>query len=90
MTGVRFPVEAIHFLFPTYSIPTLELIQPAIRWTPGALSPGVKRQELEADHSSPSSTEVKNGEAKLPFPHMPFFDCAQLYNLGQGITLPLT
>jgi hypothetical protein len=27
----------------------------------GALSPGVKWQEREADHSPPSSAEVKNG-----------------------------
>jgi hypothetical protein len=51
---------------------------------------GVKRQEFEADHSSPSSTEVKNGEAMPPFPHVPSFDSAELYNLGQGIILPFT
>jgi hypothetical protein len=30
-----------------------------IQWVPGALSLGVKRPEREADHSSPSSEEVK-------------------------------
>jgi hypothetical protein len=34
--------------------------QPSIQWVPGALSLGVKRPWREADHSSPSSTEVKN------------------------------
>jgi hypothetical protein len=30
------------------------------KWVPGALSTGVKRPELEAEHSPPSSVEVKN------------------------------
>jgi hypothetical protein len=30
-------------------------------WVPGPLSLGVKRQGHEADHSPPSSTDVKNG-----------------------------
>jgi hypothetical protein len=34
--------------------------QPPIQWVPGALSLGVKRPEREADHSPPSSAEVKN------------------------------
>jgi hypothetical protein len=34
--------------------------QPPIQWVPGALSLGVKRSGREADHSPPSSTEVKN------------------------------
>jgi hypothetical protein len=32
------------------------------------VSPGVKRQGCEADHSSPSSAEVKNGRAIPPLP----------------------
>jgi hypothetical protein len=47
------------FPFDTASRPALELTQPPIQWVPGALSLGVKRLESEADHSSPSSTEVK-------------------------------
>jgi hypothetical protein len=34
------------------------------------LSPGVKRQGHEADHSPPCSAEVKGGEAIPPLPHM--------------------
>jgi hypothetical protein len=30
-----------------------------IEWVPGALSPGVNRQGPEADHSLPTSPEVK-------------------------------
>jgi hypothetical protein len=33
--------------------------QPPIQWVPGALSLGVKRPRREADHSPPSSAEVK-------------------------------
>jgi hypothetical protein len=48
------------FLFTVASRPTLRPIQPPIQWVPGAISPGVKRQGREADHSPPSSAEVKN------------------------------
>jgi len=34
--------------------------QPPIQWVTGTLSLGVERLEREADHSHPSSTEVKN------------------------------
>jgi hypothetical protein len=42
--------------------------QPPLHWVPGALSPGVKRQGREADHSPPSSAGVKNGGAVPPLP----------------------
>jgi hypothetical protein len=38
----------------------LGLTQPRIQWVPGALSLQVKRPGREADHSPPSSAEVKN------------------------------
>jgi hypothetical protein len=34
--------------------------QPPLQWVPGALSFGVKRQGREANHSPPSTAEVKN------------------------------
>jgi hypothetical protein len=34
--------------------------QPPIQWVPQAFSPGVKRTGHEADHSPPTSAEVKN------------------------------
>jgi len=37
---------------------------------PGALSPGGKRPEHEADHKPPSSAEVKLRGAIPTFPHM--------------------
>jgi hypothetical protein len=49
-----------NFLFTTASRPGLGPIQPPIQWVPGALSLGIKRPGHEADHSLPSSVEVKN------------------------------
>jgi hypothetical protein len=48
------------FLFTTASRTALGPTQPRIQWVPGALSLGVKRPGREADHSPPSSAEVKN------------------------------
>jgi hypothetical protein len=50
--------------------PALGLTQPPMQWVRGALSPGVKRPGREADHSPPSSAEVKNGGAIPPLPNM--------------------
>jgi hypothetical protein len=43
--------------------------QSSIQRAPGAVSPEVKRQRREADHSPPSSDKVKNGGAMPPLPH---------------------
>jgi hypothetical protein len=48
-----------NFLFSTSSIPVLRPIKPLIQWVPGALSPGIKRPGRGADHSPPTSAEVK-------------------------------
>jgi hypothetical protein len=48
------------FLSTTASRPALGPTQPPIQWVPEALSLEVKWPEREADHSSPSSIEVKN------------------------------
>jgi hypothetical protein len=47
------------YLFTTASSPALGPTQPPIQWVTGDLSPAVKRPEREADHSPPSSAEVK-------------------------------
>jgi hypothetical protein len=47
------------FVFATASRTALGLIQPPIQWVTGALSLRVKRPGREADHSPPSSAEVK-------------------------------
>jgi hypothetical protein len=48
-----------NFLFSTSSGPALGPTQPPTIWEPVALTPGKKRQGCEADHSPPSSAEVK-------------------------------
>jgi hypothetical protein len=58
------------FLFSTASRPALGPTQPPIQWYRGLFPRGLKRQGLEADHSPPSSAEVKKGGAIPPLPHM--------------------
>jgi hypothetical protein len=48
-----------NFLFSTTSIPALRLTQPPSQWVPGGLTPGLKRPGREADHSPPTSADVK-------------------------------
>jgi hypothetical protein len=48
------------FLFTTAFRPTQGPTQPPIQCVPGALSLGVERPVREADHSPPSSAQVKN------------------------------
>jgi hypothetical protein len=55
----RRPGMVKNFLFSTSSRPAVGPIQPPIQWVPGALSLGVKWLGHEADHSSPTSAEVK-------------------------------
>jgi hypothetical protein len=53
--------------------------QPPIQWVPGALSLAVKRPGREADHSPPSSAELKEWvELYLHSPNMPSWRGAQL------------
>jgi desulfoferrodoxin (superoxide reductase-like protein) len=56
--GVRVPVRSRIF-----SSPALGCTQHTIQWVTVALSPGVKRQGREADHSPPASAEVKENVA---------------------------
>jgi hypothetical protein len=68
------PAGVRDFLFSIASRPALGLTQPPIQCVPGALSPGVKRQECEADHSAPYTAEVTNG-AMPSLPHTPPWQC---------------
>jgi hypothetical protein len=49
--------------------PALRPTLPHVQWVLEAISPGLKRPGREADHSPPSSAEVKNGGVILPLPH---------------------
>jgi hypothetical protein len=60
------------FLFIIASRPALGPTQPPIQWVPGALSLGVKRPGREADHSPPSSAEVKNAWSYTSTPQYVF------------------
>jgi hypothetical protein len=53
------PSRVKNFLFSTSSRPDLAFIQLPSQWVSGALSPAVKRPGREADHSPPSTAEVK-------------------------------
>jgi hypothetical protein len=57
------------FVFSTASRPTLGPTQLPLQWVPGFYSREVKRPGREADHSPPSSAEVKNSGATHPLPH---------------------
>jgi hypothetical protein len=63
----------------TASRTALRPTQPPIQWVPGALSLGVRRPGREADHSPPSSAEVKERvEQYLHSPNTPSWRGAQL------------
>jgi hypothetical protein len=57
------------FLESTAYRPALGPTHPPIQWVLGALSLVVKRPGRDADHSPPSSAEVKSGGAMPPLPH---------------------
>jgi hypothetical protein len=56
--GVGVQVSVGSRIFFTSSRSDLGSTQPPIQWVPGALSPGVKQPDREADHSRPPSPEV--------------------------------
>jgi hypothetical protein len=80
---VRVPVGSRIFTSP----PALRSTQPPIQWIPGALSPGVKRPRREADHSPPTSTEVKKTWVYTSTPRYAFMaQCLVKYR--DNFTLP--
>jgi hypothetical protein len=79
-------VDFWHFVRLCPSRRTLGPTQPHIQWLAGAISPGVKRPGREADHSSPSSAEVKNGGAIPPLPPMSSWHSAKLIKHRENFT----
>jgi hypothetical protein len=78
------------FLFNTASRMALGLTQSPIQWVPGVPSLGSKQPGSEADHSPPSSAEVKECvELYIHSPNMPSWHDAQLKTAqGQLYLLP--
>jgi hypothetical protein len=67
MVGVRFPAEAGNFSL-RHRVQTASGAHPASYPVGTGGSQGVKRPAREADHSSPSSAEVKNGRSYTSTP----------------------
>jgi hypothetical protein len=75
------------FSTPPASIPSLRPTQDPVQWVLEALSSGVKRPRREADHSPPSSTEVKEWvELYLHSPNTPSWRGAQLMHRDNFVT----
>jgi hypothetical protein len=68
--GYRLDGQGKIIIFSTMSRPALGPTQPAVQWVPMAISPGLRWPGHEADHSHPSSPEVKNDGAVPPLPLM--------------------
>jgi hypothetical protein len=60
-----------NFLFSALSKPALRPTQPPIQWVLGPLSLGVKLPVHEADHTPPTSADIKKRGSKHPLPHTP-------------------
>jgi len=59
----------VEFLpFVTVSRTALRPTQPPIQWIAGVLSLGIKRPGREADHSPPTSGEIRNAWSYTPTP----------------------
>jgi hypothetical protein len=74
------------FLFSMMSKPVLGPTQPLKQWTVADVSLKVKQQEREADHSPPSSGNVKNGGAITSFPQASSWHGASLIKPWDNFT----
>jgi hypothetical protein len=57
--GAQLKAQGLYLYFTAVSRPALGPTQPPMQWVQGTLSLGVKRPGREADHSPPSSADVK-------------------------------
>jgi hypothetical protein len=74
------------FLFATAFGPTLGPTQPSIQQIQEVPSPGVKRLGREADHSLPSSIEVKNARSYTSIPPYVFMTWCLVKNRNNNCT----
>jgi hypothetical protein len=84
--GVRVAVKA-RFFPSTSSRPVLRPILPPVQLVSGALSPGVKQLESEADHSLPFCAEAKTTLIDTSTRHKPSLRSRLLNYLSPGTTL---
>jgi hypothetical protein len=70
----------VRVLLSTLCRPVLGPTQPHIQWIPG-----VKRPGCEADHSPPTTAEVRNGGAIPPLPHV-LVAWGELYHYFNGVS----
>jgi hypothetical protein len=82
------PGRGKSFLSSVGSTTALGLAQSPIQCVHGSLSPWVKRPRCEADHSPPSSADVKNGGATSPLPHTSSWHSAKLIKRREIVTFP--
>jgi hypothetical protein len=87
---VRFPAGLGIFLLTTASGTALRLTQPPIQWVPGVLFLGVKWPGSEADHSPPSSADVKNAWSYTSTPQHIFMVWCVVKHRDNFISLPRT
>jgi len=71
------------FLFITVPKPDLEPTQSPIKWVPGAHSKGAKMPGREADHSPPSSAEVRKAWSYTSAPQYAFMTWCLVNAQGQ-------
>jgi hypothetical protein len=82
------PGRVKNVLFSKSSRPALGSTQPPIQWVLGALFPGVKRQDREADHSPPDSADVMKMWIYTSTPPICIHSVV-LSLLSRGTTLPI-
>jgi hypothetical protein len=88
--GVPSPSRVKNVLFFMFSRPAVGPTQPPIQWVMGALSLRVQGQGCEADHSHPTSAEVKKMWTYTSTPHMPSWRSASLVKHRDNFTFTLT
>jgi hypothetical protein len=84
--GVRVPVGGKNFHFSMSSRLALGPTQPPIQWVSGDLSPWIRRLGREADHSPPTSAEVKEIWSMHPLPHTSLWLSAKLVKHKDNFT----
>jgi hypothetical protein len=83
MIGVRLPVQARNFSLWHHVQTGSGATQPPIQWVPGVLSVGVKRPGCKADHTPPSSAEVKEWVELYSTPQYVFMAWCLVKHKGQ-------